>query len=75
MIQATAWNSLERTASDWQKLFFSVSPEYQFLGTRTPEGSAVSLIEARFHKRCVEGAAEGNHILRQVPDDTAVLAS
>ncbi|KAL8722885.1 MAG: hypothetical protein Q9225_000718 [Loekoesia sp. 1 TL-2023] len=48
MIQALGWNSLERTTSDWEKLFASVDPRYVFLGTRTPEGSSVSLIEAEF---------------------------
>lgn len=75
MIQATGWNSLERTASDWQKLFASVSKEYQFLGTRTPKGSAVSLIEARFETGQVEGVAGGNPIRNQLPEETAVLAS
>lgn len=49
MIQATGWNSLERTESDWQRLFASVDARYHFLGTRTPKGSAVSLIEAVFN--------------------------
>lgn len=85
MIQATGWNSLERTASDWQKLFASVSNEYQFLGTRTPTGSAVSLIEARFEALSVQQeAAESNRIentqrvsgqLADNKHDTAVLAS
>lgn len=81
MIQATGWNSLERTASDWRKLFASVSKGYHFLGTRTPKGSAVSLIEARFEALQVEEAAESNLIQNpqsvsgQLPDDTAVLAS
>jgi hypothetical protein len=48
MIQATGWNSLERTEPDWCRLFASVDSRYQFLGTRTPEGSAVSLLEAVF---------------------------
>ena len=48
MIQATGWNSLERTTSDWEKLFASVDPRYHFCGTRTPEGSSVALIEAEF---------------------------
>lgn len=50
MIQATGWNSLERTTSDWEKLFASVDPRYRFLGTRTPERSSVSLIEAEFRQ-------------------------
>ncbi|KAL9005014.1 MAG: hypothetical protein Q9188_002195 [Gyalolechia gomerana] len=48
MIQALGWNSLERTKSDWEALFTAVDPRYMFLGTRTPEGSSVSLIEAEF---------------------------
>ena len=81
MIQATGWNSLERTASDWRKLFASVSKEYQFLGTRTPKGSAVSLIEASFETLQIEEVAESNllqnpqSVSGQLPDDTAVLAS
>ena len=81
MIQVTGWNSLERTASDWRKLFASVSQEYHFLGTRTPKGSAVSLIEARFETLQVENMAEGNPIHNQqdvnsqLPDGIAVLAS
>ena len=50
MIQATGWNSLERTTSDWEKLFASVDPRFQFVGTRTPERSSVSLIEAVFRQ-------------------------
>ena len=50
MIQATGWNSLERTTSDWEKLFTSVDPRYRFLGARTPERGSVSLIEAEFRQ-------------------------
>ena len=46
MIQATGWNSLERTTEDWERLFAAVDPKLSFCGTRTPEGSFVSLIEA-----------------------------
>ncbi|KAJ0414364.1 putative O-methyltransferase [Aspergillus carlsbadensis] len=46
MIQMLGWNSLERTASDWKSLFASVDPRLEFVGTITPEGSIVSLIEA-----------------------------
>lgn len=58
MIQATGWNSLERTASDWRKLFATVGQGYKFLSTRTPKGSAVSLIEARFEKSQVREGEE-----------------
>jgi hypothetical protein len=51
MIQAAGWNSLERTTSDWVKLFASVDPRYQFLGARIPERSSVSLIEAVFRQQ------------------------
>ena len=80
MIQAAGWNSLERTASDWRKLFASVSPEFHFLGTRTPKGSAVSLIEARFETLEVDKAAESNPVCNgqsvsePIPDGMAVLA-
>lgn len=50
MIQAAGWNSLERTTSDWERLFAKVDPRYAFLGTRTPAGSSVSLIEAAFRQ-------------------------
>lgn len=46
MIQALGWNSLERTSRDWERLFQKVDSRLKFLGTRTPEGSCVSLIEA-----------------------------
>lgn len=72
MIQATGWNSLERTASDWRNLFASVSKQYHFLGTRTPQGSAVSLIEARFDETRQEEGGGDNPIRT---NDTAVLAS
>ena len=49
MIQALGWNSLERTITDWTKLFAKVDPRLQFLGTRTPEDSSVSLVEAIFN--------------------------
>jgi hypothetical protein len=49
LIQAIGWNSLERTVSDWKKLFSSVDDRLEFLGTHTPAGSSVSLIEAKFH--------------------------
>ena len=75
MIQATGWNSLERTASDWQKVFTSISDEYHFLCTRTPKSSAVSLIEARFEIRRVEEVAGGLPNRSQVTNDTAVPAS
>ncbi|KAJ8121688.1 hypothetical protein ONZ43_g1925 [Nemania bipapillata] len=48
MIQAIGWNSIERTSSDWARLFESVDPRLQYSGTRTPPGCSVSLIEARF---------------------------
>ena len=74
-IQATGWNPLERTASDWQKLFTGVRKECHFQGTRTPQGSAVSLIEAGFEKWQVERVAGGYYNRNQLPSDTAVLAS
>lgn len=46
MIQAIGWNSVERTCSDWKDLFSSVDGRLVFLGTRTPPGCSVSLIEA-----------------------------
>jgi hypothetical protein len=46
MIQAFGWNSLERTESDWKALFTQVDPRLVFAGTKSPEGSSVSLIEA-----------------------------
>lgn len=48
MIQAIGWNSLERTASDWKRLFELVDKRLRYVGTSTPPGSAVSIIEARF---------------------------
>lgn len=48
MIQAIGWNSIERTSSDWERLFKSVDSRLKFLGTKTPPGCSVSLIEARF---------------------------
>jgi hypothetical protein len=48
MMQALGANSLERTASDWERLFKSVDPRLHFLGTRTPPGCSCSLIEAKF---------------------------
>lgn len=49
MIQALGWNSLERTTPDWEILFAKVDPRLRLIGTRTPEGSMVSLIEAVFN--------------------------
>ena len=46
MIQALGWNSLERTRDDWAALFEKAGAGFQFMGTRNPPGSAVSLIEA-----------------------------
>lgn len=46
MIQAIGWNSIERTSSDWRDVFQSVDDRLEFLGTRTPAGCSVSLIEA-----------------------------
>lgn len=46
MIQALGWNSLERTGKDWHDLFARADPRFEFLGTRTPEGSSISMIEA-----------------------------
>jgi hypothetical protein len=46
MVQMLGWNSLERTEADWKSLFASVDPRLEFVGTKTPEGSIVSLIEA-----------------------------
>ncbi|KAL4792588.1 O-methyltransferase-domain-containing protein [Aspergillus venezuelensis] len=46
MVQMLGWNSLERTESDWKSLFALVDPRLEFVGTKTPEGSIVSLIEA-----------------------------
>jgi len=48
MIQALGWNSLERTAADWATLFARVDPSLQFIGTSTPKGSMVSIVEAIF---------------------------
>jgi hypothetical protein len=50
MIQAIGFNSIERTASDWVRLFQSVDHRLEFLGTRTSPGSSMSLIEAGFHE-------------------------
>lgn len=47
MIQAIGWNSIERTSSDWQRLFQTVDARLQYMGTTTPPGCSVSLIEAR----------------------------
>lgn len=49
MIQAIGFNSIERTASDWSRLFQSVDSRLEFLGTRTSPGSNMSIIEAQFH--------------------------
>jgi len=49
MIQALGWNSLERTTPDWENLFAKVDSRLKLIGTRTPEGSMVSLIEAVFN--------------------------
>lgn len=46
MIQALGWNSLERTVSDWKKLFAETDPRLEYTGAWTPPGSSVSLIEA-----------------------------
>ncbi|KAK4611257.1 O-methyltransferase AMT9 [Fulvia fulva] len=46
MIQALGWNSLERTQDDWAALFDKAGAGFQFIGTKIPPGSAVSLIEA-----------------------------
>ncbi|KAF2152731.1 putative O-methyltransferase [Myriangium duriaei CBS 260.36] len=48
MIQAIGWNSIERTSSDWARLFTTTDKRLKFLGTRTPPGCSVSIIEARF---------------------------
>lgn len=48
MIQTTCWNSLERTNSGWRDLFSRVDPKFVYLGSKTPHGSAVSLIEAEY---------------------------
>jgi hypothetical protein len=48
MVQALGWNSLERTTPDWINLFASVDKRITLVGTRTPPGSSVSLIEAIF---------------------------
>ena len=48
MIGAIGWNATERTSSDWDRLFTAVDSRLRFLGTRTPEGCSVSLIEAEF---------------------------
>jgi hypothetical protein len=48
MIQALGWNSLERTAPGWADLFTKADPRFHFVGTRTPPGSAVSLIQAEW---------------------------
>lgn len=46
MIQATAWNSLERTLPDWEKLFKEADPRLVFRGAMTPRGSCQTLILA-----------------------------
>ncbi|KAF2205447.1 putative O-methyltransferase [Delitschia confertaspora ATCC 74209] len=50
MIQALGWNSLERTTPDWVNLFTSADKRLKLLGTRTPKGSSVSIIEAVFRR-------------------------
>lgn len=45
MIQATGWNSLERTLPDWQALFAKVDARLVFCGAHTPKGSVMTLIE------------------------------
>lgn len=46
MIQATAWNSLERTLPDWEELFRKTDPRLRFLGATTPKGSVQTLVVA-----------------------------
>ena len=60
MIQATGWNSLERTAPDWERLFTLADPRFEFQGTRTPSGSLISLISAVW--RPERGLAPSNGI-------------
>lgn len=48
MIQATGWNSLERTLPDWEALFKRVDPRLFFCGAQTPKGSLLTLIEAEW---------------------------
>ena len=49
MIQVLGWNSLERTERQWQDLFARADPRFAFLGTRTQEGSLISVIEAVYN--------------------------
>lgn len=46
MIQATAWNSLERTLPDWGRLFKEADPRLVFRGATTPRGSCQTLFLA-----------------------------
>ncbi|KAI9714705.1 MAG: hypothetical protein M1828_001134 [Chrysothrix sp. TS-e1954] len=57
MMQALGANSIERTVSDWERLFKAVDPRLQLIGTSTPPGCAYSLIEARFNDSLEEGHA------------------
>ncbi|GAM85498.1 hypothetical protein ANO11243_035050 [Dothideomycetidae sp. 11243] len=65
MCQAIGWNSLERTAADWKRLFDSVDKRLDFLGTNAPAGSWMSIIEARLEDDHgtgdVEPAGDINH--------------
>lgn len=54
MLQAIGWNSIERTPSDWERLFTSADRRLRFMGTRTPPGSSLSFIEARFEDPAAE---------------------
>ncbi|OAA75810.1 O-methyltransferase, family 2 [Akanthomyces lecanii RCEF 1005] len=51
MIQAIGWNSIERTGPDWKRLFQAVDTRLQYMGTVTPLGCSVSLIEARLESQ------------------------
>lgn len=48
MIQATGWNSLERTLPDWEALFRKVDTRLSFVGAKTPTASVQTLIEVEF---------------------------
>ncbi|KAI9931189.1 hypothetical protein ASPWEDRAFT_34287 [Aspergillus wentii DTO 134E9] len=47
ILQIMGYNSIERTSSDWERLFRSVDSRLKYLGTRTPPGCSLSFIEAQ----------------------------
>lgn len=48
MVMLACFNSSERTAADWEKLFTTADQRFEFLGVRQLEQSTMAVVEVQW---------------------------